>query len=243
VSGAAGAGGNVGGAGGRAGGSASVGGSAPSLDGRAGAAANGDLSGAAGGGAAGSIASGDTSAATGRVPDAPDPNAAVDSARSRAEGSSGLDEAQSMQGSAESRASSAQANAEGRISGATDVEGQARGATAGAEANISGAQGDLRNQQREVQQFDSVGEQYDPRATVEARVDEVEAAPDTAAAAATDPVLEKTRGVRDADGAAARAKADAMDRVGDGDFYDARATVDVGEGGVTAEGDAKVKKP
>lgn len=227
----------------RAGGSASVGAGAPSLDGAAGSAASGDLAGAAGGGAAGRVASGDTSVASDQIPDTPDPAAEAARARSRAEGSSGLNEAESMKSSAESRASATQANAEGRISSATDVEGHARGAAAPAESNLRAAEGDLRSQQREVQQFDSAGDFYDQRATVDARVEEVQAAPDTAAAAATDPVLEKTRGVRDADGAAQRAKEDAIDRVGDGDFYDARATVDVGEGGVTAEADGKVKKP
>ncbi|MBZ0231307.1 MAG: hypothetical protein K8M05_03080, partial [Deltaproteobacteria bacterium] len=186
---------------------------------------------------------GDTSVATGQVPDAPDPAGEAARARSRAEGASGLNEAQSMQSSAELARDSAQANAEGQISSATDVEGHARGAAAPVEGNLRGAEGDLRSQQREVQQFDSAGDFYDQRATVDARVDEVQSAPDTAAAAATDPVLEKTRGVRDAEGAAERAKADAIDRVGDGDFYDARATVDVGEGGVTGSADGKIKKP
>ncbi|HUQ04399.1 MAG TPA: hypothetical protein VM261_17990, partial [Kofleriaceae bacterium] len=241
--GAAGAAGGVSSAGGRAGGGASVGAGAPGLDGAAGAAASGDLAGAAGGGTAGAVASGDTSVATGQVPDAPDPASEVARAQSRAEGSSGLNEAQGIQSSAESRASGAQANAEGRISGATDVEGHARGAAAPVEGNLRGAEGDLRNQQREVQQFDSAGDYYEQRATVDAQVEAVEAAPDTAAAAATEPALEKTRGIRDADGAADRAKQDAIDRVGDGDFYDARATVDVNETGVTAEADGEVKKP
>jgi hypothetical protein len=48
-----------------------------------------------------------------------------------------------------------------------------------------------------------------------------------AAAARPDP-LEATRGRRDADGAAHRASAAGIDRADDGDFYDARATVDTG---------------
>jgi hypothetical protein len=112
-----------------------------------------------------------------------------------------------------------------------------------AESNLRGAEGDLRSQQREVQQFDSTGEVYDQRATVEGRIDEAAAAPETAQAMPEDAVLERTRGVRDAEGAADRAKQEGMDRAGRDDFYDARGTVDVSETGVSGDAGVDVKKP
>jgi hypothetical protein len=163
-------------------------------------------------------------------------------AESQARGATGADDVSRAQSSAEGRVSSARSGAEGDVRSATDVEGRATAAGESATSGVRGAEGDLRSQQREVQQFDGSGDFYDQRATVEGRVDEVQAAPETAQAAATDPVLERTRGVRDAEGAADRAKAEGMDRV-DGDFYDSRATVDVGESGVSGSADASVKKP
>jgi hypothetical protein len=179
---------------------------------------------------------------TGRVPDGSEAAGAGARAESQARGASGVDDLQSAQGRAESSASGAQSGAESQVRGATDVEGHARGQTAGVESNVRGAEGDLRSQQREVQQFDSTGEVYDPRATVDAKVDAVESAPSTATDAAKDEALEKTRGARDAESSAERVR-QGMDKAGEGDFYDARATVDVGEGGVTGGVDGGVKKP
>ncbi|MBE7453238.1 MAG: hypothetical protein HS111_31530 [Kofleriaceae bacterium] len=198
------------------------------------------MSGVAGGGVAGQAASGDLSGAR---PGVPDGSAEMAQGQRAARDASGLSDAEAARSRAESRASGAQASAEGQVRGATDVEGHARAQAAPVEGGVSEAEAKLRSQQREVQQFDSVGEVYDPRATVDAKISSVEAAPETATAAAKDEAIERTRGVRDAEGAAQRARQDGMDTAGKDDFYDARATVDVGDGGVSGSVDGKVKKP